>query len=391
VIHEINRRSFGVTKGQDFCHAFNNACDEIIPNEWGETESMKNNGNSEDIRWQDCDVWSWRTPDDNKRLRILEIGEIDDVQKLFKQIEITSEVLYRGDNLGNLARTYDSKSNKSNVPGAVSESRLAEISEKLFFFGQKGKVFWDKSILNQNACKLLLDLNMCIEKSLERLVQKICHLISSKTSKVAKSENISQPLRDAFNKLRENGREVLNMLDFSEKKALRDLLIFYLHNCSTSMFSTSLISLSPDIEVALRFASGRDGTDSGCVIVAFLPPKWQDRAARLTNTCRYREILNRIGLPLEKFVHDKDAEIALFGAIFPHYTVCLLDIQKKVVIWNPEIFKASEMKRDKIPWEGIPIDQTDFLNRLGKETAFACGLIRDHDGNDFQISPSGEK
>ena len=67
-----------------------------------------------------------------------------------------------------------------------------------------------------------------------------------------------------------------------------------------------------------------------------------------------------------------------------------MDIKNKVIIWNPWIFEVEEMERGQIPWSGIPIDQTDFLKRLGKETAFACGLARD-EGSDIEIFPNGQQ
>ena len=335
-----------------------------------------------DLNWQEAGKWMWQRPTGHGSIRDLDHDECGIARNVYDEIKATNEILFRGEKINGLAKRY------SPLGKSVARTRdhikiLAKIAEALFFYGDKGKHFWDKLILKSAPQKLLSTLNIGDEEAIGCLLEKICGAqLNEGTLRDFFDQN--KPLGDAFERLKGNRQLVLAGLSSPEKRKLRDLLIFFLHNYSTRKFSTLLVSMSTEIEVAIEFASREKDGRGGCVIAGFLPPRWHDRAVRLTDIEGCHEMLCRIELPLESFVNHKHAEVALVGAIFPHYVIWLMDINNKVIIWNPGIFEASEMARCKIPTHGIPIDQTDFMRRLSEETAFVCGLER-RDERDVEI------
>jgi hypothetical protein len=335
-----------------------------------------------DLNWQEAGTWMWQRPTGHGCISDLDYDECGVARNVYEEIKATNEILFRGERINGLAKRY-SPLGKSVARTRDHTKKLAKIAEALFFYGVKGKQFWDDSFFTPEAMEILKNLNIDDSEAIKYLLGFICNTDESQAALHVYFKR-NKRLQTAFGRLNVRGNSVLGVLSRTDKRKLRDLLIFFLHNSSSSKFRTPLVSMSTEIKVAAGFASTEKNGRGGCVIAGFLPPRWHDRAVRLNAIDGCSEMLFRIELPLESFVNHKHAEVALFGAIFPNYVIWLMDINNKVIIWNPGIFEASEVARCKIPNHGIPIDQTDFMRRLGEETAFACGLER-CDESDVEI------
>jgi len=171
-----------------------------------------------------------------------------------------------------------------------------------------------------------------------------------------------------------------NIDDFMQKVSLldtignkihvRDYYLYLLHNLNSDKDSL-FVSTSFDKDVAIRFSNSR-----GVIFYYLLPePIYHYGVSVLSNQIG-NDVCQNVQLPIYKdnFYPD-EKEVAIKGALFPHFILGLWDIENEVFIVNPHVFEQHKNHISHIPRKGLMIDKTLFEEEREK-TGYAGHVIR---------------
>jgi hypothetical protein len=169
---------------------------------------------------------------------------------------------------------------------------------------------------------------------------------------------------------------------------IRDYYLFFLHTAGGSGIreETFLVSTSNQRAVAQGFAQRRNTR----LIEYFVPQPYYNFVVAPWLCDQAHRRAHVLGLPtfqpLGIFPHQ--AEVAVKGALLPHFIIGVHDLQRKAYVPNPHILAIQAVNFREIMRNGIPIDQSQFEN-----TVFSTGYHRygatDQRGNfaEFVVPP----
>ncbi|EBJ6041368.1 hypothetical protein AAF129_002790 [Salmonella enterica] len=282
-------------------------------------------------------------------------------------------LLYRGEELHNIKKRLLKKN---------PNKKENETYERAFYFGDKARHFSvDVFTPGRNY---LTNLNDHSEQTFAFIHARICNIL--KEPKL--STRIEKCTDDRFRQyFLRSGSDV----DFLRKSStcytektkvnVRDYYLYFLHVAGSPGIrkETMLVSTSKDKSIALQFS---DRTKKEKVIFHyFVPAPFQDYAIGPWEIEHHAKIIYAMGLPayLPKGLYPEQNEIAVKGALFPHFLLGIELVRENKFIINSNFTKMNNMNNIRsIAQHGFNIDQTDF-----EKTIFDTGYIRygETDGN----------
>jgi hypothetical protein len=135
-----------------------------------------------------------------------------------------------------------------------------------------------------------------------------------------------------------------------------------------------LFSASEDEEEAKYFALSQEKKKRSVVFVYMVPePLYKYGVSRSVLNSLYEEYRDT-GIPLYKSELYDSKEIAIKGALFPHYILGLQDLKNDIFIVNPHVFKQPSSRLVEIPLRGLEIEQNDF-DQMINDTGYT-GYVR---------------
>lgn len=261
------------------------------------------------------------------------------------------EIYYRGLNAKNAFGVFNLE---------LKDYKIRSFAEKLFYFGQKSEYFWENDVQNK------IPLNKINETVFAYIFKKYNKLKNTKnpTTRNFIKENENQFEFYFNNKNKEEFIEnCLNQELFDIKKT-RDYLFIILHrigNLTTYKNKSHFISTTSSIDISEKFAKG------GLIITFWDPYKWQ---------LDYNSIYK-----FDSIIYPEQKENTVFSGIFPQYILSFT--YKGMEYFNPYIDKCAEIEHCILG--GFDIDQSNFIEKLYKETNFEFGVQTNNHIDYFEI------
>jgi hypothetical protein len=165
---------------------------------------------------------------------------------------------------------------------------------------------------------------------------------------------------------------IIGQNDDENKIVIRDYYLYLLHTFCLGDKSF-FVSTSTDINVARDFATkSRDKVnDDKSVIFFYFIPHPVNKYAVSCNKSKLGlgyELCSKLGLKTyNETVYQEQQEIAVKGTLFPHYIVCLFDIETKKYIVNHHLFNPDNSNNlEEKTLNGFYIFQEDFDDLIRK-------------------------
>lgn len=287
-----------------------------------------------------------------------------ELQVLSRQREVL--LLYRGEELRNIKKRLLKK---------TVSSKEAEIYERAFYFGEKARHFSvDVFTPGRNY---LTNLNDHSDQTFTFIHNRIYNILKEPKLSARIEKCTDERFRQYF--LRPDSD-----VDFLQKSNscytdktkvyARDYYLYFLHVAGSPGIrkETMLVSTSKDKTIAMQFS---ESTKKERVIFHyFVPAPFQDYAIGPWEIEHHEKIIYATGLPAysPKGLYPEQNEIAVKGALFPHFLLGIELVGKDKFIINSHFTSANNMNNiQSIVQHGFNIDQTDF-----EKTIFDTGYIR---------------
>lgn len=242
---------------------------------------------------------------------------------------------------------------------------MDQFAERLFFFGEKSKAFWNRDIKERRNLSINnhYDLNDLSEEFFIYVFDSFNSITSNKELKVKQEEYISRNKTTfEFFQKKENlisFLDKINSISTKEKREIKEHYLVILHQLGGSSYNDNshYVSSSKNQNKAKWYSKDE-------IVIHF----WDlDIKQSMTRLPLSSKLPCFIGKP---FKNDK--EISLFACIFPHYIHSFT--YKKQQYFNPAILGATNFEYSIL--NGLKIDQSNFLTRLKNETSHQHGVNR---------------
>lgn len=262
---------------------------------------------------------------------------------------------------------------------------------RLFYFGEKAKTYFNYNTDNQgpkpNYLQHIRDTSdttyIFIFDQINKIVTGFYDFSRGNREAISKFKESEPKFSNFFSSTNNEERfiEIINekVTDPIKKEKLRDYYLYLLHRFgSRQQLATNLsffVSTSEDEEEAKDFALSKEKKKRSVVFVYMVPePLYKYGVNRLVLNKVYEEYSNT-GMPLYKSeLYEESQEIAIKGALFPHYILGLQDLENDNFIVNPYVFEQPNSRLVKIPLMGLEIEQNDF-DQMINDTAYT-GYVR---------------
>jgi hypothetical protein len=177
--------------------------------------------------------------------------------------------------------------------------------------------------------------------------------------------------------------QIEHIADPYERERVRDYYLYLLHTFGGKGVGNMsfFVSTSTDKETAEYFAIAGDTRKRQCVTFVYFIPKPSDKhSLSYYSIDRFHKRYQYTGLPLyHKTFYPRQKEVAIKGALFPHYILGFYNPEHKCFVVNPHIFNQSDLALRYVPISGFQIDQSSF-DELIKETGYTGYVQRQWNG-----------
>lgn len=239
---------------------------------------------------------------------------------------------------------------------------LNQFAEKLFFYGEKSKYFWEQKLGR--------------EFSINDIGQDIFKYIFQKFKEISEKEDCNQVTRTylkknkkAFNYFKDaqNIKSFVETIDRQNKETKKHLKNYYfriIHQLGETDYKkcSLIVSGTTNEEVARRFSNNE-------IIINFWDFDFNQFNLQLADIPFF------VGKP-----YKNQEEISVFGVIFPHY-IHSFEYNNQF-FYNPALFKGTDY--DNMILGGFEIDQKGFVTKLKSDTSYERGLT-DNGIEQFEI------
>ena len=310
-------------------------------------------------------------------LRNLSENEIEIARFWFGKITKSfprRNLVFRGQNKTNLIKQldkeYDERAKESEKQYRINHY----LYHRLFFFGEKARCFYTGS---ERHIFLLPELDCC-----KTLFEEIRKMLIPRNDPMSSFIKQNPDLISFFN-------NDDNIDHFCDVLCREEKLYWYysilLHRLGkTHFWSSHYVSNSKNILVSNKFSHN----DKASIIILYVVPDNQPgkmySALDINNNWKsMREFIKKNGLPpLSSWPYSNQNEITIPGCLFPHYLWFVFEKATKRMIVNPHIFTDANKDNNSLH---IEIDQSDFDERLRRETSYANGIFYDDSSGQHEI------
>ncbi|MEJ8756799.1 hypothetical protein WG947_07335 [Pontibacter sp. H259] len=264
--------------------------------------------------------------------------------------------------------------------------------DRVFYFGEKARHFSIDNF-NPEERNYLRHINDCSDATFTFIFERIANVLTTPRNKSRIYQNTSIAFRDFFLN-RYNLNRFLSKANSAytpeTKLKLRDYYLYFLHGAGQEGVrdETILVSTSTNSQVARRFAGyrSRNSREENNITRLrfhyFIPKPFHNFAVSPWIIGHHLCIVEALQLPTFRVhgLYPNQQEVAVKGALFPHYILGVDLIGERRFIINPNIAHISEQDFFSVSTNGIPVDQSDF-----NSTIFDTGYKRwgetDGEGN----------
>jgi len=236
-------------------------------------------------------------------------------------------------------------------------NNMNQFGEKLFFFGEKSRYFWNNRVIKFNGYFAINDISDVFFKNIFFEFDRL--LDSSKKDGTKRYFKKNKKTSLFFGETNNSNEfiEVINKLNPNEKLLSRNYYLRILHQLGESEYKkeSEFISSSKDRVTAEKF-SKKDKLLINFWDLNFLRPR------------SIPDIPKFIGKP-----YKNQKEISVFGAILPHF-IYSFEYRGDIYV-NPAIDTTPNLK--EAIFSGLKIKQENFMVKLSKETRYKFGLQTD--------------
>lgn len=295
-------------------------------------------------------------------------------------------IVYRGEKKQRLRKQFGAKSHFSQRSSFL----------RLFYLGQKGKFYfyhYDKRHRSRNYLRYINDISYRTFRYIFTRLDRILSMSSydreprfSKTKKrtVSKFMKDNSEFTEFFLNKENLPRfvEQVEALNVKEKEQVRDYYLYLLHTFGADGISllSFFLSSSEELKEAKKFALSRTHRErKAIVIVYFVPKPLREYGVNLSIIQAFNENMGRWGFPVYATDwYPKQKEVAIKGALFPHFILGFHDLEYNYFVVNPHIFEQPEHLLDCVPKDGLIINQENFEEMI-RSTSYA-GYVERRDG-----------
>ena len=234
----------------------------------------------------------------------------------------------------------------------IKHNSLQQFSERLFYFGEKSKYFWEQKMERQFSIN---DFGDNVFKFIFKKLNEIAKHSNPKAGTIIfrNKNRIAFDFFDNPNNLTIFLKKSTELEEF-EKKQLRNYYFRIIHQLGETDFANFSINISGSENefVARKFSKNQ-------IIINYWDFDFNHFSIK-EDSCPIF-----IGKP-----YKNQKEISVFGAIFPQYIYSFK--YKNEIYYNPALFKNQDFQITVLT--GFDIDQTDFKERLKSETNYEMGI-----------------
>ena len=236
---------------------------------------------------------------------------------------------------------------------------ISVLSQHIFMLGEKGRFFLvEKLTTYDNSFEFIWN----------QFNRKVCRLKfeSKDTTKhvtdfIERDREFIQYFVDKANK-----DYFINLKKMPEDKRIKvsDYYLALLHTIGKSGNSRSyFLSSSKNFSIAEKFKKDRNGISDGIILYGWVPRKHlNENIIEYKDIEKHESFVKSLGLPTYNIpVYPDQKEICLKCGWLPHFILVFQHNDKFYI--NPSTLKPWQ---DNIPYDGIEIDQTSFMDYLNK-------------------------
>jgi hypothetical protein len=249
----------------------------------------------------------------------------------------------------------------------------------LFMIGEKAKNYHFKKqdASNQDALSYLLRIDSNEIEVFQIIFERFKSIFSN--TRISKEQRKFMNAHEKFYTffLEEDNIDkfikIVKNINSSERILLRDYYLFLLHTISSnskkSLIKPLFVSTSTKDSVAKGFAGLHEGKlDEGIMLYYFIPEHLSKSSMSVENNNLANELCEQLNLPIyNETYYPEQFEVAIKGALFPHFIFGLFDFERDYFIINPHILKQSDISY--ILKKGLYIDQSGF-NKMIEQTSY---------------------
>ena len=303
----------------------------------------------------------------NKCLSIKEKEKFEQLHHLLnaKIQENRLIVTYRGEKKERLEKKLGEKYNTK------------KFFNRLFYFGEKAKIYYKQSkesLENKDYLKSITDIS---DDTFQFIFQEINKIITSKNIHSQKYNRVQDFIENeqsftAF--FRDNSNlpnfcSNLKKINEKDKFRIRNYYLYFIH--THGLGNNSLfVSTSLEKSIAQSFAIDGDRQKTqGIIIYNFIPNSLIEYYC-ISHSNNWKLInIKYQNLELPTYTHDlypEQKEVAIIGALFPHFIFGIHNIKNELFQVNPHIFTRENFDIYKILEDGFDIDQENFHQEVIK-------------------------
>jgi hypothetical protein len=238
----------------------------------------------------------------------------------------------------------------------VKNNNIKQFAEKLFFFGEKSRYYWNDRLDSTNFD---FDINDVSEQMFKYIFLRFNELIL-KSNKVGtinflyKNKNATTFFKNLSNV--KAFTEISNLFSVNEKQKFRNYYLSLLHQLGDpiSRNNSLFVSSSSRKEEAEKFSKND-------IIIKFWIPSFSN-----FNNKNSKEFPIFVGKP-----YKNQKEISIFSSIFPQFIYSFK--YKQIDYINPALSKVQNNELTIL--SGFDIKQENFIRKLKNETNYESGVI----------------
>ncbi len=325
---------------------------------------------------------------EHEKLVLLNRNEIEILKGLYKVLNKKKfgEKIYRGEKYVELLNIQTGSNIKKY--SEIREYQHSYFSSQLFIIGEKSKHFLKEKKEEIKKRSYLKNINDCSSKTFEYIFNKINEIhtkpIKDLNIDITYINNYIKREKKFYDFFRDRNNNIqkfknISKINFSNKLAIRDYYLYYLHTLGKDGISENsfLKSTSFDYKKSKKFSNG-------IILYGWVKKPTSSYGISSRSFLKCIEKCKRLDLPIytkDIFPHEK--EISLKGGFFPHYIIGYENtIENYFVINNHIVNESKEIVKefpDLIIKYGLPIDQSEFDQKV-KKTKYRKYFIRTPEG-----------
>lgn len=234
----------------------------------------------------------------------------------------------------------------------IKYNSLEQFAERIFFFGEKSKYFWEQKIGRE------ININDIGDHTFQYIFE-LLHQIANKDNVNSGTDNFRKRNTKVFMYFADSKNipdflSIIKNIEPNQRKKIRNYYFRIIHQLSETKYKkTSLyLSGSTDPNVTHDFSSNE-------IMINFWDFNFNNIFIQNTMIPVF------LGKP-----YKNQKEISIFSAIFPHHIYSFKYRDQLYV--NPALFKSNNF--DEMILSGFDIEQANFKERLSTDTLYDKGV-----------------